>query len=84
MKTERPVKGKTEKPKKRKMPAGDPFSYPTGSPQSRAAARAMVDAYEREHTLVVVHSIPRPRYSDRPEPEMTKDGHYILRIRRAE
>lgn len=68
-------------PNKRPMPLGDPAQWPIGSPQSRAAARAMAEAVEQASTLILIHSVPRPEYPGDDAPrERTEDGHYVLRI----
>jgi hypothetical protein len=65
---------------RRPMPMGNPANFELGSAESRAAARAMVDAIRYDTTLILIHNIPRPEYESRPAPERTEDGAYVLRI----
>ena len=69
-----------KKPPMPPLPMGDPARWPLGSPQSRAAARAMADSREHRGMLLLYHNIRRPERAGEPPREMTPDGLYVLRV----
>lgn len=63
----------------RETPFGDPELWPIGSPESRAAARALANARMFGNKIVLIHSVPRPEGQSTNHKQMP-DGRYVLEI----